>query len=160
MFYKNRNFRFCIPGFRYGSGVRFELWNPEGIWRVRFFYGSSKNIVELQLDGKLLKQLSHYLPKKCFPPIPRSLSNLTSERLQKAWIGEEEGHPFDHIDALGVYGEKILIGLNGRCLPDNVITSLLSSTANRSLKNDPNRAIAGMIAGIIFNSKMESNESK
>jgi DNA (cytosine-5)-methyltransferase 1 len=31
-FSANRNFRFCIPGFRFGSGVRFELSNDGGIW--------------------------------------------------------------------------------------------------------------------------------
>jgi DNA (cytosine-5)-methyltransferase 1 len=59
----NRTFWLAIKGLRFGSGVRFELKNQNNkktkttIWRVNFFYGNSKAILEKELDQYLLKKV-------------------------------------------------------------------------------------------------------
>jgi len=156
----NRSFRFCLPGFRYGSGVRFELSNTEGMWRIRFFYGSSKNIVELPLDEILEERLRHCLPKKCFLPLPKHLSRLTSNELQQGWISKSDVNPLKYLDDLGEYGKAILELLQELHLPAASLEKLLPAAANRSILNDPERIIAGMIAGTALNKNMERNESQ
>lgn len=65
-FPRTRNFRFAIPNLQLKSGVRFELANDfklgDPAWRVSFYFGNSKSIQTIQLDGVLFDQLRQKLP--------------------------------------------------------------------------------------------------
>jgi DNA (cytosine-5)-methyltransferase 1 len=60
----DRTFKFAIPSLQLKSGVRFELRNDhsEGVvkWRVAFFFGTSKAIRAIELDGSLAKELDTF----------------------------------------------------------------------------------------------------
>jgi DNA (cytosine-5)-methyltransferase 1 len=56
-----RGFRAALPGFRFKSGMRFDLSNTvlggDTQWSVRFFFGPSKDIRQIELDGEVTKDL-------------------------------------------------------------------------------------------------------
>lgn len=111
----SRSFRAAIPGLRFKSGMRFELANaatPEGAdWRVRFFFGSSKDIREIDLAGDVLRDLRQ---NTLFGDLlngfqgelaraAHSLAATSPAALQSAWAHKSEGTgPFAIVDQLGV----------------------------------------------------------
>ena len=115
--------------------------------------------MELSLDDILEVKLRRLLPRECFLKLPNSLSKLTSDELQQAWIGKTDGHPLQYIDLLGVYGEDIQSCLEGQDLKKEMLGNLLIATPNRSILDDFERTIAGMIVGVTFNKSIERNES-
>ncbi|MGZ3398403.1 MAG: DNA cytosine methyltransferase, partial [Caulobacteraceae bacterium] len=55
---ERRSFRAALPHLRFKSGMRFDLSNEftaggDVSWRVRFYFGSSKDIREIELDGTI-----------------------------------------------------------------------------------------------------------
>lgn len=157
-FQPNRNYRMCVTGYRYGSGVRFELSNQKSEWRVRFFYGSSTSIHELLLDEILKEQLVNLLPKKSFLKLPERLENITSESIQTAWVGGAGTHPFTVSDRLGLYGAKIESFLAKDYALASIIKDVLPGKLNRSLTEEPKKTIAGLILGIAFNESIAKGE--
>ena len=61
MYPAKRKFRSAIPGLRFKTGMRFELGNEfkgeATLWKVKFFYGSSKDIRTIALEGTLYRRI-------------------------------------------------------------------------------------------------------
>jgi DNA (cytosine-5)-methyltransferase 1 len=159
MFKPNRNFRMCVAGYRYGSGVRFELSNARTQWRVRFFYGSSTSIIELPLNHELKQRVEKLVPKNVFLKLPVSLKTLTSRDIQAGWIGNKGVHPFRVIDELGVLGKKIENKLPADDPLVEAISTLLPGKINRSLIDSPKKTVAGLILGLLFNENITEENS-
>jgi DNA (cytosine-5)-methyltransferase 1 len=115
-----RTFRFAIPALRLKSGVRFELANVVSkncvTWRVYFFFGSSKQIHEIPLDGALLKSIKNRLPKKLERAIlledaglSKSLEGVSAAHLQRLWSHQGPGtlRPFQLLDKLNDSARRI-----------------------------------------------------
>lgn len=108
-----RSFRAALPGLRFKSGMRFELANGRGEerdWQVRFFFGPSVDIREIELDHDLLRQLrTSPLIKTllmatgaAFAAAEQRLEETTPADLQAAWSHRATGlRPFDVVDLLG-----------------------------------------------------------
>lgn len=107
-----RSFRFAIPGLRFGSGVRFELANSviglNATWTVKFFYGSSKDIIRADISSLRLRNvLREFCLEHLATMAIQKASALNSaawcsgNELQARWIGRDEGPgPFELIDSL------------------------------------------------------------
>jgi DNA (cytosine-5)-methyltransferase 1 len=158
-FQRNRNFRMCVTGYRFGSGVRFELSNVNSDWRVRFYYGSSTSINELVLDSELKEKIERIIPGKAFLKISPQLRKLTSQGIQAGWIGNEESHPFEITDELGGLGSKIENKLPSDEALVEVINLLLPGRINRSLIDSPKKTVAGLILGVIFNESIQKEDN-
>lgn len=153
----NRRFRFCIPSLRFGSGVRFELSNTEGEWRIRFFYGSSKQILAINLDKKVENELSEHIEPLMSDFDLTLPTKLSSKTLQIGWTGGEN-HPFkilDHLGSLGCNIEKKLSQLNHS---ESILDSIMPLKLNKSLKNNAIKTIAGLYLGSKFNTEMEKRD--
>lgn len=108
-----RSFRAALPGLRFKSGMRFELANArggDGAWRVRFFFGPSVDIREIEMDNELLNQLrSSRLIKTllmstgvAFGEAEQALKQTSPDALQAAWSHRAQGvGPYDVADLLG-----------------------------------------------------------
>src|SRR5207249_345564 len=109
-----RRFRAAIPNLRFGSGVRFELVNSHENgnprWSVEFYFGSSKDIRSVALDGTLLEQIRatelwrHRVAMSAIlQKLDEQLSKSDSREMQSVWArGRDRGlHPYELVDALG-----------------------------------------------------------
>jgi DNA (cytosine-5)-methyltransferase 1 len=111
---ETRSFRAAIPGLRFKSGMRFELANhitgDAAEWRIKFFFGSSKDIREVELDGdasEILRRapligaaLASLRPS--FIRAERNLWSTNPESLQSVWTRRADGvAPYDVTDMLG-----------------------------------------------------------
>lgn len=118
---EGRAFRAAIPGLRFKSGMRFELsngaarTNPD--WKVRFFFGPSKDIREIELDGDVLGELTdtlmgHAAFDAVWTAIDRAearLSDVDGRSLQAAWSHKGDGHdPYDVVDTLAAVAAEVL----------------------------------------------------
>ena len=110
-FRPDRGFRFAMPSLRFKSGTSFELSNKNQSFKCRFFYGDSKNIKELQLDGETYHFFSKRISSKSLKIIENKtkiLNKITSHKLQQVWIGNEQGlSPFDMVDIADEVAVKI-----------------------------------------------------
>lgn len=118
----DRRFRAAIPHLRFKSGVRFELSNADGkgglAWRMRFFFGNSKNIQELDLHRPHLKEVQGVRElRKTLPAIRQTiaalnarLGKLDAADLQPVWShAKAKGtHPYQVVDALGETAAQLL----------------------------------------------------
>ena len=114
-----RSFRAALPGLRFKSGMRFDLSNQineQGVsWHVRFFFGPSKDIREVELDGSVINDLRQDLESKAFSSFRNSLMlseikfNQTSPNsLQERWTRRAVGlSPFDIVDTLGDLAKEL-----------------------------------------------------
>ena len=115
-----RSFRAALPNLRFKSGMRFDLSNqlvggsPE--WRVRFFFGPSKDIREIDLDGMVTADLRQteliagVLPKLAgvLREAEQGLVKTTPDLLQLAWAHKVEGTgPYQVADLLGSLAEQL-----------------------------------------------------
>jgi DNA (cytosine-5)-methyltransferase 1 len=110
---EGRSFRAAVPGLRFKSGMRFELANSSTIagidWKVRFFFGSSKDIREIDLDGSIKQGFQEDLKGPQFSSfranLKRAQSVLASSdpwNLQAVWTRRGEGlGPYQVVDLLG-----------------------------------------------------------
>lgn len=167
-----RRFRSAIPNLRFKSGVRFELGNsfsrknPE--WRIRFFFGGSKKIGEIVLDGLLLKDIGKIRgakskiskAKKICDPVSEIISNTSAHGLQHAWTHCEGGcvHPHSLVDAIGDAAGS-LIAEDSPGLSSEVVRCVMKSMENppgweKVLRNAP-AVLAGFLVGCIVNGMLE-----
>ncbi len=115
-----RSFRAALPGLRFKSGMRFDLSNAvvDGSvdWKVRFFFGSSKDIREIDLDGCIRHELQRApLIGSVLAELRGSLLKVEAElwttdpySLQSVWTRRAEGmSPFDLTDTLGLLAEEL-----------------------------------------------------
>jgi DNA (cytosine-5)-methyltransferase 1 len=113
----NRNFRFALPNLRFGSGVRFEMVNTfanDSVnWRIDFYFGNSKNILNLKLDNILYQKAVSVLSKKTSFKLVfkkmREIKSVSASELQSVWnhSSEEGKHPFNLLDELGTLAQQI-----------------------------------------------------
>lgn len=109
-----RSFRAALPQLRFKSGMRFDLSNDHSsgsvAWRVRFFFGPSKDIREIDLDGTVTDSLTEnekfrdllQRSTAMFRNAEQGLSHTTPTTLQLAWARKEEGKgPYEVVDQLG-----------------------------------------------------------
>lgn len=168
-----RRFRSAIPNLRFKSGVRFELGNsfskkaPE--WRVRFFFGGSKKIGEIVLDGLLLKDMEKVRgvkskvskARKMCDGVSEMVSNTSAHSLQHAWTHCEGGcvHPHSLVDAIGdAVGS--LIAEDSPGLSSEVVRGVMKSMGNprgweKVLRNAP-AVFAGLLVGCVVNGMLEN----
>ena len=108
-----RGFRAAVPGLRFKSGMRFDLSNDvraDGTdWRVRFFFGPSKDIREVELDGSTWSELRRELAGPNFASFrarlvkaEQELAATSPQALQDRWTHRADGPgPYDVVDLLG-----------------------------------------------------------
>jgi len=112
---KDRKFTFAIPGLRFGSGVRFQLHNHfknnQTKWVVEYFFGPSKNIMEINLDNSLFDECSKFIDNKKLNKLLDQQSwrdNIDFDNLQQVWIRKSKGDsPFKILDQISSIAEKI-----------------------------------------------------
>lgn len=172
-----RKFRAAIPNLRFKSGMRFELANKtdglEPEWAVRFFYGSSKDIREVELDGSATHSFNS---RKIIAPVVasmhhkfvselRRLEQTTPHGLQEVWTHRTNGlGPFEVVDALGrlsmdmiLHLEQMLDEAQVECV-ENFIIHIAESSSNGGRVQSASKlrkfalpVLAGMLIGDWFN---------
>lgn len=167
---RTRRFRAAIPHLRFKSGVRFELANSfnEGRpdWRISFFFGNSKNIVEIPLNEMLLKKLKSNKDLKLhlasavtyFSHVERVISSTNARTLQDVWSHsvEQRFHPYDIVDVVGqATGEIIAILQEDEDLARQVVADILAAQGNplgteKVLKHST-AVLAGLFVGASAN---------
>ncbi len=124
---EKRSFRAAVPGLRFKSGMRFELSNafeddlPS--WRMRFFFGSSKDVREVVFDGAIWDEFKDTpvgatlgTLSGAFRAAAAELGRTDAERLQRVWTRRADGlAPFDVVDFLGDLAEKVHAHLLADC---------------------------------------------
>lgn len=175
---EGRSFRAAIPGLRFKSGMRFELSNgsrrSDPDWRVRFFFGPSKDVREVELDGEVLNDLAgtmmgHAAFNRVWSAIDRAdarLSDADGRALQAAWSHRGEGHdPYDVVDTLAGLAAEVVAaieawsreGTNASLAETYVLDVAAGGDAPSSIPGRPKLArnaqavLAGMIVGDWFN---------
>ena len=172
-----RRFRSALPGLRFKSGLRFELANQFDSavvrWKVSFFYGSSKHIKQVGLNGDLYRGI---LKTKVFAPIHSRIQDHTaelvnmvlgcsSEQLQNVWIHRAKGiGPFQVTDALGHVCSRVaaeLHSLNAHEVKAMVLRRCGYSPRARivpsKIVHNSREILAGFIVGSLFNQTLDMN---
>lgn len=117
---RNRTFRFAIPSLRLMSGVRFELANNvsdgDALWEVAFYFGTSKFIKSLSLDGSLYDWIFEKIPVELRQEISPDIASLTDfvnradvANMQRIWSHSGVGltRPFMLLDLLDECGARL-----------------------------------------------------
>lgn len=117
----NRSFRFAIQSLQLKSGVRFELRNRivdnRADWSVDFYFGTSKNIIALQMDGVLRTRLLRVIPVGLRRKVEAVLSGVSTyvadadiENMQRVWTHKGVGgtRPFMLLDELDRAGDCLI----------------------------------------------------
>lgn len=135
-FPRNRSFRAAIPYLRFKSGVRFEFSNTfdeeEVRWRVRFLYGTPKNILELHLSLDLLAQIRQAdlfsliedAVEVSLTRMSGLVSDVTPDSLQAAWSHRNNGiGPHSLVDSFGESAKELASTVN--TLPQEQVLELV-----------------------------------
>lgn len=172
-----RGFRAALPGFRFKSGMRFDFSNTvlggDARWSVRFFFGPSKDIRQIELDGEVTKDLRRSpwfaeLLAGFQGELARAQSFLAATNpnsLQESWTKRATGlGPFEITDKLAALAEELhsrieaeLDPSDGSLLADYVVTvasggELAAKLVGRGkLERNAPRIIAGIVVGEWFN---------
>jgi DNA (cytosine-5)-methyltransferase 1 len=164
---ESRSFRLAIPEFRFGSGVRFELSNEfiEATcrWSIRFYYGTSKRIMEVAINTELFDKVQKTLKyqkidiKKEIQSLEIYGRGISSESLQKRWVHEnQEGvHPFEVLDMVSSLGMQIKEKIDGVEFSDLDFELLLGENLNNKLFDNKSLIIAGLITGYVINKNLK-----
>lgn len=172
----NRSFRAAVPHLRFKSGMRFDLSNDLGgraaEWRVRFFFGSSKDIRELELDGSITDCLAEsglfgdllQRTSSSFRRAEQDLLQSSPHQLQMAWAHKSDGiGPFAVADQLGDLAQSVheaiedVIGRDDRALEDFVVGVADTADDGKRLVSESKLRryatwiLAGIIVGEWFN---------
>lgn len=165
----NRRFRAAIPNLRFKSGVRFDFSNnfdKDGIvWRVRFFFGSSKNITEVPLEKSLLQILLKAVGEMsgladCIAKADNLGRVIDPLNLQERWSRRSENghHPYEVVDHLGKITWELISIFDSQ-------TPIISSAVSKGLRQFNGRTgfdkilrnstaiFAGLLVGAAFNSR-------
>ncbi len=161
----NRKFQFSVPNLRYGSGVRFELSNnpknaPEE-WSFKFFYGNSKNIKQIPLDGNIKNALSPILNTsrneiftECVESISKKYKDYSSIRLQEHWTStDSDNEVFHFLDHVGNCVGDILANANLEGFNGNIIESIVNEK-NAKLEENRDSILVGFYFLSSLNQKM------
>ena len=147
-----RRFRFAIPELRFKSGVRFEMVNfsneDRTEWKIRFFFGTSKDICNIDLDEPLNARLRSAIPANKLMAVEAELSRLRAflaqsdlRRMQSVWSHKGPGgtRPFAVIDQLGATGLSVsdLLRAGDHLDSEEAIRAALSAQYGRELASLP-----------------------
>lgn len=170
-----RGFRAALPGLRFKSGMRFDLSNDldsEGAsWRVRFFFGPSKDIREVSLDGSTWTQLRRELQSADFAHFraqlvkaEQELSATSPQALQARWTHRATGvSPYDVVDLLGGLAADLVAVLERHTATDlPAVQALVRQRAEsapgkaptpglKKVEQNAVQVLAGLILGDWFN---------
>ncbi|MDP3749284.1 MAG: DNA cytosine methyltransferase [Phenylobacterium sp.] len=114
-----RSFRAALPGLRFKSGMRFELSNAfdedAAGWNLRFFFGSSKDVREVEFDGAIWDEFKETPVGAALRALSGAFREAAAElgrtdpmRLQRVWNHRTDGvGPFEVVDLLGGLAEKV-----------------------------------------------------
>jgi DNA (cytosine-5)-methyltransferase 1 len=173
-----RSFRAALPNLRFKSGMRFDLSNevtgPSVAWRVRFFFGPSKDIREIDLDGSVTSDLMKSVAmaellralSPVFHNVESKLLKTTPQLLQQAWAHKLLGvGPFDITDHLGELADIVHSRISETfdsgerpALEDFIIAAAEMAAEDRrlvsasKLRKYATWILAGIIVGDWFNS--------
>jgi DNA (cytosine-5)-methyltransferase 1 len=173
----SRSFRSALPHLRFKSGMRFDLSNevtgPIPEWRVRFFFGPSKDIRELDLDGTVTDDLRQsdlvgeilQQAEPLFRTAERDILRTSPELLQRAWAHKADGlSPFAVTDRLGALAASIHdlvgegVGHEARPALEDFIVAMAETAAEdkrlvseSKLRRYASWVLAGIIVGDWFN---------
>lgn len=173
-----RGFRAALPGFRFKSGMRFDLSNAvlggQAQWRVRFFFGPSKDVREIELDGEVTKDLRRSVWfaellvgfRGEFARTQSFLAATSPGSLQETWTKRATGvGPFEVTDKLASLAEEFHSRLEAELDPsdsmllaDYVVTVASGSgpagklVGRGKLERNASRVVAGIVIGEWFNS--------
>jgi DNA (cytosine-5)-methyltransferase 1 len=157
----DRSFKLSIPRLRFGSGVRFELSNnkidSELDWSVRFFYGGSKNIIEMDfLSGRVKNFLENLHIDSVTPFLDEFrifCKDISSNSLQNSWshITDKNIHPYKVLDKLGEYLDFIIPLINSDEISDLEYEGIFQKGMNKKLYNLKSEVVSGILMGIVFN---------
>lgn len=171
-----RGFRAALPGFRFMSGMRFDLSNvvlgDEAQWSVRFFFGPSKDIRQIELDGDATRDLrrSPWFAELLtgfrgeFARAESFLTATSPNQLQHSWTKRATGlSPFEVTDKLAELAEELHSRIEAELDPaevslvaDYVVTVASGSGAGKlvgrsKLEKNASRVLAGIVVGEWFN---------
>lgn len=117
----HRSFRFAIRSLHLKSGVRFELRNRmvngRMDWAVDFYFGTSKDIVTIRMDGALGDRLRKAIPRALRPQIDGVLFDIAKyvaeadiDNMQRVWTHNGVGgiRPFMLLDELDQAGQALI----------------------------------------------------
>lgn len=171
----DRRFRAAIPHLRFKSGVRFEFGNTfdkgNPVWRVRFFFGSSKNIAELSLDAKLQKQIAArrgvgkyvVLAKKLLGGRESLVTKCNAYQLQEVWAHRHADgiHPYRIVDELGASAAELrqAVASNSsiaRTTMESILGTLGSPKGSEKVIRNAESVFAGVLVGCAINELLES----
>ncbi len=121
-----RTFRFAVPNLQLKSGVRFELRNEvvsdSTIWRIAFYFGTSKAILDLELSAELYSQLKSDLSQTLYEAVIEELDKVAEvtakadiANMQSVWAHKGPGgtRPFillDQIDDAARSTREAIVG--------------------------------------------------
>lgn len=166
---ETRKFCVAIPSLRFGSGVRFDLSNffdyeKNVNWKVSFFYGSSKKIIEMELSNRLLQEIKvleswklfEQKVEEIFSKLQHKMEDLSPYGLQNVWRHINQGtSPHDVVDFLDKLSNELYLSLNRLDIDSKVeiqnFISFKTAKQNKKLERNSLMVIVGCIIGIAFN---------
>ena len=135
---------------------------------MRFYYGTSKQILEVPLDGALLRRtrmsasvgLTGADWSAAWEGVMGGFRQVSADSLQRRWVRDGSGpHPHDVADALGAAATAIrqkLTASSGHGHQAFVARVLGQSMAHLKLLQNADLVIAGFIVGCMFNTRAAS----
>jgi DNA (cytosine-5)-methyltransferase 1 len=165
----NRRFRAAIPHLRFKSGVRFEFGNgfrgAQPFWCVRFFFGSSKNIQQVELSNTLLQSLARVrgasqciaASRRITKDLQQLINETSSSRLQAVWSHRvvHRVSPFDIVDGIGESVRKLVSRRGFAAIAHVAITRILEDRSHphgsEKVLRNADFVFAGMLIGSLVN---------
>lgn len=169
-----RKFRAAVPGLRFKSGTRFELSNSfesgGAKWRFRFFFGDSKHVGEILLDGALLDGV------KGSPDLASSIAKATNAvveiggildscdqgLLQSSWNRSRGSlvHPHALVDAVaeavGLFMKRDGCSSAVDCV-SSVMQALGNPPGTNKVMRNAREIFAGMVVCSVVNGMLEGS---
>ncbi len=174
----NRSFRAAMPCLHFKSGMRFELSNSfeknRVTWRMRYFFGPSKAVIEVPLTGRATTELLKWAALKptqkkiaaSIRDFERRVRESSPQSLQSVWSRMTTGDgPYlfvDELDEIAASGIESLEQVN-RTTKSKVVDSCLLAISrvcnvpldklpsSRKLAGYSRQIIAGLFLGDAFN---------
>ncbi|WP_352761141.1 DNA cytosine methyltransferase [Mesorhizobium sp. M0217] len=170
----DRTFRFAIPSLQLKSGVRFELCNDRSgdvvIWRMAFYFGTSKAIHAVALDEALAQDLAHGMSaalsavvKTALDDVKRFIATADIPNMQAVWAHRGPGGTrafmvLDKLDQVGAALVDVLSKYDGeaRLLVEKAIINEHGSKAEKlpglaKLARNATTILAGLLIGSAVN---------
>lgn len=180
---KGRTFRFAIPSLRLKSGVRFEFRNQQQCdaikWQIQFYFGTSKEILDLKLDSYLKEVLSATMSGVLAHAVDEILSKVEKytrsvdfQNMQSVWShrGPAGTKPFSYLDMLDEAG-RILVArvephaeeatdLVNRALEVSYGAGFLQLPGVKKLQRNAPLILSGLLIGSSLNPIIDQRMSK